>query len=174
MAQAKITKLFLAEIAFFISWLAYKSSALSHFLNPVYLLPLATIPFLKTRSDPFDFKFFGLLIAMHLAYILPGTEVFNSFLDVLYFMGYKSFSEYMLSAFPPATSATLPIVVVLFCISHVSESKEGFALAIVVSAISLTIYGLFNPINADLLAAVIAIGVIALSAYAFKSSLKAS
>ncbi len=164
-----IIRLLLAELAFFISWMGYSVSPLSACIDPVYLLPLAAIPFLRLKKDPFGFEFFGMLIAMHLAYILPGTEVFNSSLDVLYFLGYKELSEYIHSAFPAMSSMTLPAVVLLFCISHVSERKEGFVLASAVAVFALIAYNMFTPINAGFLAAIVAVGLIALSIYSFKA-----
>jgi len=162
--------LVLAELAFFISWIAYSASPLSAYINPVYLLPLVAMPFFRLKKDPFGFEFFGLLLIMHSAYILPGTEVFNSALDVLYFLGYKELSEYILSAFRPASSVTLPAVVLLFCISHVSERKEGIFLASAAAVFALLAYSIFTPVNVGFMAAIIAVGLIALSVYSFKAS----
>ncbi|AEA47159.1 hypothetical protein [Archaeoglobus veneficus] len=174
MNGTKLPNLLIAELAFFISWMAYSSSSLSAFFSPVYLLPLAAIPLIRLRKgNPFSFDFFAVLLAMHSAYLLPGTEVFNSALDALYVLGYKGLSEYIYSAFPPASSQSLPIVVLLFCLSQLSEEAKPQQLAIA-SAISLIAFIAYPHVvvalNAEFVVAMAAVGIAAIAVYAFKAS----
>ncbi len=157
--KVKILNLILAEIAVFITIKIAEASSLSIFIPIKFLYLIAILPpvFLLLGRNPFDFPLFVILIAIASVKVLSNSELFYSLLDALYYLGFRSFAEYLNSIFVAYKSnpniSALSALVILFSISQISWIIEdkfdelkleiGYPLAIL-GIVALVIY-LFYP-----------------------------
>ncbi len=163
--------LFAAEFSFILAWLSYSTSQLSYVLNPIFLIPLALIPLLRLKKNPFSFEFLAVLIAIYLPKIFPATPLYTSFINALNFAGFTNVAYY-LTTLKPQPTPTLPLVITLFCFSQIVEGEkiQYAGVAFLVSILAYLLYPVllinFKP---EFIIAFVSVGILAV-VYWFLSS----
>lgn len=103
----------IAEIAAYITYSSFTASPLRYFIPYpaeliLFIAPLIGLIFKR----PFNFYFYSLLVFFNLSPLLPDSEVFKGFIDVLYALGFTSLAISLRDTFLTFSGSFEPLLII--------------------------------------------------------------